>query len=49
MGNTCYFNSLLQMLYTVPSFVRAILTADIKLDEEKKDSDSKNSSAGIDS
>jgi hypothetical protein len=45
----CYFNSLLQMLYTVPSLVRAILTADIKLEEEKKESDSKNGSSGIDS
>ena len=45
----CDFNSLLQMLYTVPSFVRAILTADIKLEEEKKGGDDKNGSAGIDS
>jgi hypothetical protein len=37
------------MLYTVPSLVRAILTADIKLEEVKKESDSKNGSAGIDS
>jgi hypothetical protein len=37
------------MLYTVPSFVRAILTADIKIEEEKKGGDDKNGSAGIDS
>jgi hypothetical protein len=37
------------MLYTVPSFVRAILTADIKLEEEKKGVDDKNGSVGIDS
>ena len=37
------------MLFTVPSLVRAILTADIKLDEEKKGGEDKNGSLGIDS
>ena len=36
------------MLYTVPTFVRAILTADVKLEEEKKGNDSKNGPGGID-
>jgi len=26
IGNTCYFNSILQVYYTIPSFAQAIFT-----------------------
>lgn len=38
MALACYFNSLMQILYTLPPFVQAILTADVKLEESKEPS-----------
>lgn len=32
----CYFNSLMQILYTLPPFVQAILTADVRYEESKE-------------
>lgn len=31
IGNTCYFNSLLQVYYTLPSFVGKILAFEVEL------------------
>jgi hypothetical protein len=42
----CYFNSLLQMLYTIPNFVSTVLTADITIEEEKKGDDKNGSGNG---
>ena len=36
IGNTCYFNSLLQVYYTLPDFVTKILTFQVELQEEQK-------------
>ena len=36
------------MLYTIPTFVRAILTSDITIEEEKKGEESKKDDNGID-
>ena len=37
IGNTCYFNSLLQVYFTLPRFVTSILSFEVEiLDEEEK-------------
>ena len=33
VGNTCYFNSLLQVYYTLPNFVTKILQFEVELNE----------------
>ena len=39
IGNTCYFNSLLQVYYTLPNFVTKILKFEVEqLEEEAKNS-----------
>ena len=35
IGNTCYFNSLLQIYYTLPGFVQRILTFEVVISEEQ--------------
>jgi len=37
IGNTCYFNSLLQVYYTLPSFVTSILSFEVEMLEEEGD------------
>lgn len=34
IGNTCYFNSLLQIYYTLPNFVKKILNFEVELPED---------------
>lgn len=33
----CYFNSLLQILFTIPSFVNSVMTADIKEEPDEQE------------
>ena len=42
IGNTCYFNSLLQVYYSLPRFVTSILSFEVEIleEEEKKESGS---------
>ena len=42
IGNTCYFNSLLQVYYTLPNFVTKILEFEV---EQLEEEEAKNSQA----
>ena len=47
IGNTCYFNSLLQVYYTLPGFVKQILTFEVeKIEIEEEAKNNEQSAAG---